>query len=63
MTDLVEIIGIYGQFVYEQVVNFWAQRRVVSRIFIATMVAWILLFIYKAGSLLITVLKINVRTD
>jgi hypothetical protein len=56
MTDLVEIIGIYGQFVYEQVVNFWAQRRVVSRIFIVTMVAWILLFIYKAGTLLITVL-------
>ena len=32
-----------------QVVNFWAQRRVVSRIFLMTMVAWIALFIYKAG--------------
>jgi hypothetical protein len=37
------------RYLFCQVVNFWAQRRVVSRIFIATMVGWILLFIYRAG--------------
>ena len=29
--------------------NFWAQRRVVSRFFIATMVGWIAIFIYQSG--------------
>jgi len=34
-----------------QIVNFWATRRVVSRIFLLTMVGWIAIFIYKAGIL------------
>jgi len=29
--------------------NFWAQRRVVSRFFIAAMVGWIAIFIYQSG--------------
>ena len=30
-------------------VNFWTQRRVVSRFFIITMVGWITLFVYQTG--------------
>jgi len=32
-----------------QIFNFWAQRRVVSRFFIAAMMGWIAIFIYQTG--------------
>ena len=32
-----------------RIVNFWAQKRVVSRLFIAAMVGWISVVIYQTG--------------
>ena len=46
-----------------RIVNFWAQRRVVSRLFIAAMVGWISVVIYQTGVVEHVITLVQSQTD